>query len=157
VKAVAAGFGVAFGFLLSWGQMTNPDVIRDMLLLSDPYLFLMMGASVAVGFAGVRIVRRVVRRSVVTHEPIAWAAVPVERRHVTGSVVFGLGWALSASCPGPITAQLGQGQPWALCTAAGAVIGLLAFERFSVRGRRHRGGDRRAQVGDQIRGRLDPA
>ena len=128
-RAVAIGFGAAFGFLLSWGQMTNPDVIRDMLLLADAYLFLMMGSAVVVGFVGVRVVRHVLRRAVVAGEPIAWSAVPVERRHVTGSVLFGLGWALSAACPGPITAQLGQGQPWALLTGAGMLAGVLLFRR----------------------------
>ena len=34
-KAAAVGFGVAFGFLISWGQFTDPDRIREMLTLSD--------------------------------------------------------------------------------------------------------------------------
>lgn len=128
-RAVAVAFGVAFGFLLSWGQMTNPDVIRRMLLLEDAYLFLMMGSAVAVGFLGVRLVRRLLRRAAVSGRAIRWAAVPVERRHVTGSALFGVGWALSSACPGPITAQLGQGQPWALLTGAGMVAGVVLFRR----------------------------
>ena len=128
-KVVATAFGVAFGFLLSWGRLTDPGVIREMLLLQDAYVFLMMASAVLVGFLGVRVARVVVGRALVTGEPIAWAEVPVERRHVAGSVVFGLGWALSSACPGPITAQLGQGQPWALLTGAGVVAGVLLFRR----------------------------
>jgi hypothetical protein len=37
-RAVAVGFGVVFGFAISWGQFTNPDRLREMLLLQDPYL-----------------------------------------------------------------------------------------------------------------------
>ena len=42
VRAAATLFGAAFGFLISWGQFSDPDRIRDMLLLRDPYLYLMM-------------------------------------------------------------------------------------------------------------------
>ena len=48
---------------------------------------------------------------------------PVERRHVTGSILFGLGWAVTNACPGPIAAQLGQGLWWSLLTLAGFMIG----------------------------------
>ena len=49
VKAVGLGFGVVFGFLISWGQFTDPDRIRDMLLLNDLYLYAMMFSAMAIG------------------------------------------------------------------------------------------------------------
>jgi len=36
---------------------------------------------------------------------------------------------VAAACPGPIAAQLGQGVPWSLATAAGLVLGLRLFSR----------------------------
>ena len=50
VKATATCFGAIFGFAISWGQFTDPDRIRDMLLLDDPYIYLMMASAIAVGF-----------------------------------------------------------------------------------------------------------
>jgi hypothetical protein len=57
---VVAGvlIGVAFGFLLSWGQATSPDEIREMLLLEDAYLYLMLGSGVVVATVGTRLLRR---------------------------------------------------------------------------------------------------
>jgi uncharacterized membrane protein YedE/YeeE len=127
VRATAAAFGCLFGFAISWGQFTDPDRIRDMLLLNDPYLYLMMATAVAIGLAGTRLLRRFRVRALVTGNLIAWDVSRPERSHVAGAVFFGLGWSISDSCPGPIAAQLAQGFAWSLFTAAGLGIGILAY------------------------------
>ena len=33
----------------------------------------------------------------------------VQRRHIVGSLLFGIGWAVADACPAPIAAQIGQG------------------------------------------------
>ena len=129
MRAAAALVGVAFGFLLSWGQATSPDRIREMLLLEDPYLYLMLGWGVVVALAGVRLLRRARAHALVTGEPVAWETLRPERRHVAGSVMFGTGWAISDACPGPIAAQLGQGFAWSLFTLVGVVIGIGLYLR----------------------------
>ena len=133
VRLVAAGFGAVFGFVLAWTQMTDPDVIRSMLLLEDAYLYLVMFSAIGTAFLGVRILRRLRLRAVVTGRPVAWTAARPERRHVEGSLVFGAGWAFSSSCPGPIAAQLGQGMAWSAATIAGVVIGIVVCGRLSSR------------------------
>ena len=127
-RLVATLFGVAFGFMLSWGRLTDPDVIRAMLRLRDAYVFLMMGSAVAVGLIGVHLLTRRPRRAALTGEPVVARRDRVARRHVAGSALFGLGWAIADTCPGPIAAQLGQALPWALCTAAGVTGGVLLFQ-----------------------------
>ncbi len=126
-KAVSAGFGVAFGFLLSWGQLTDPGVILEMLRLESAYVFLVMGSGIAVGFMGVRVLRRARFRAILNGELVSWPTERPEARHVVGSALFGLGWALSDACPGPIAAQLGQGFGWAAFTAAGVVGGVALY------------------------------
>ncbi|HEX5909759.1 MAG TPA: DUF6691 family protein, partial [Thermoleophilaceae bacterium] len=96
---MAAAFGAAFGFLLSWGTLTDPDTIRAMLELKDAYVFLMMGSAVGVGFAGVRLLTRRPTRALVTGEPVVARTDRIERRHLAGSAMFGLGWAIADTCP----------------------------------------------------------
>ena len=124
VSATAAVLGVAFGFAISWIRATDPDAIRRMLLLEDLYLFGVLGVSTATAFVGIRLLRRVHARALVNGEPLSWTAVRPERRHVTGSAVFGIGWGIANTCPGPVAAQLGQGALWSLLTIAGIVIGI---------------------------------
>jgi uncharacterized membrane protein YedE/YeeE len=127
VRIAALLLGVAFGFLLSWGRLTEPEVIRSSLALENFYVFGVMGLAVATGFVGIRAARRFLRTAVLTGEPIAWSTQKPEFRHIAGSVVFGLGWALSDVCPGPLTAQLGQGAARAVPLAIGVVGGVLIY------------------------------
>jgi uncharacterized membrane protein YedE/YeeE len=129
VRLAAAAFGVAFGFLISWGQFTDPDRIRDMLLLEDPYLYLMMFSAIAVAFAGTWLLRRLSARALLTGEPLSLDRSKPERRHLVGAALFGLGWAISDSCPAPIAGQLAQGVFWSTFTIVGIVLGILLFLR----------------------------
>ncbi len=136
VRVAAAAFGVAFGFLISWGQFTDPDRIRDMLLLEDPYLYLMMFSAIAVAFGGTWLLRRTRARALLTGEPLSLDRSKPERRHVVGAALFGLGWAISDSCPAPVAGQLAQGVFWSLFTIAGIVLGIVVFLRRQERATR---------------------
>jgi uncharacterized membrane protein YedE/YeeE len=131
--AVAFAVGAVFGVALSWSGMTSPDVLRDGLLFRDSYLMLFFASALATAFAGLRVLKVLQARSVLTGEPLAWTTARPQRRHITGSVLFGIGWAVADACPGPIAAQLGQGVAWSLATAAGVVLGIWVFLRREPR------------------------
>jgi uncharacterized membrane protein YedE/YeeE len=128
-RAAAFGVGAIFGLVLSWSGMTNPDVLRDGLLFRDAYLMLFFVSALVTAFAGLRVLKVLRARSLLTGEPVSFAPVRPQRHHVTGSLLFGTGWAIAAVCPGPVAAQLGQGVPWALATMAGLVLGIWLFLR----------------------------
>jgi uncharacterized membrane protein YedE/YeeE len=128
-RAVAVGFGVVFGFAISWGQFTNPDRLREMLLLQDPYLYVMMATAVTIGFVGARVLRRRKTRALLTGTPIGWSTARPEHRQVAGAAIFGVGWAITDSCPAPIAGQLAQGVLWSLFTIAGVMLGIALFFR----------------------------
>ena len=129
IRAVSVVAGTTFGFLISWAGLSNPDVIRRMLLFEDWYLYPMFVSAVAVGFLGLRALRGAGVRALVTRDLVSWTTRPIDRRCVVGSVIFGTGWAVSDACPGPIAAQLGFGAVWSLCTAVGVVIGVTFYLR----------------------------
>ena len=131
-RLAALGVGFVFGLTLSWSGMTDPDVLRDGLLFKDFYLFGFFLSALATAFLGLRVLKVLQARAVLTGEPIAWTSVAPERRHVVGSLLFGAGWAIADACPGPIAAQLGQGVFWSLATAAGLVFGVWLFLRRGV-------------------------
>jgi uncharacterized membrane protein YedE/YeeE len=133
VRLAACLFGALFGFLISWGQFSDPDRIRDMLLLRDPYLYLMMFSGIAVAFAGTSVLRRRHARALLTGEPLSVERTRPERRHIVGAAIFGLGWAIADSCPAPIAAQLTQGVLWSVFTIAGIAIGVELFLRRQER------------------------
>jgi uncharacterized membrane protein YedE/YeeE len=132
-RVAGALIGVMFGAALSWSGMTSPEIIREGLLLQSSYLFLFFGGAVTTAFAGLWVLRRRAPRALLTGETVAWETIKPERRHVVGSVLFGIGWGVSGACPGPIATQLGQGIAWGVPTAAGLVLGIVLFRRLQAR------------------------
>jgi hypothetical protein len=82
---------------------------------------------------GARLLRALHVRSVLDATPIAWTTQPPQRKHVAGSVLFGIGWSLAGTCPGPVAAQLGRGQFAALFTIGGLLTGVFVHDRLRVR------------------------
>jgi uncharacterized membrane protein YedE/YeeE len=47
--------------------------------------------------------------------------------YVFGGLIFGFGWALTGTCPGPIYAQIGAGYLVTLAMFAAALLGTWAY------------------------------
>jgi len=123
--------GLAFGVVISWSGMTSPNVIRGALLFEHSYLFLFFASAVGTAAIGLALLRRWAPRSPVSGARVAWTTEHIERRHIVGALVFGVGWGISDACPAPIFTQIGQGIAWGLPTLAGATIGVYLFQRRS--------------------------
>ena len=137
--------GTVFGIVLSWARLSDPGVIRNMLLLREAHVFLIMGSAIVVAFIGVRVLRSAGVRAVLTGEPIGWSVQQPERRHLIGSVIFGAGWSVAGTCPGPVAAMIGEGNLVGLTIVAGLVAG-AAFQPSLVRQSR---GERRETAAPQ--------
>jgi uncharacterized membrane protein YedE/YeeE len=126
----AALIGVVFGLTLCWSGVSDPVVIRHALLFQTAYLFLMFASAVLVATVGLWLLRRRRgARALLTGAPLTCPRDRPGRRHVVGSVLFGLGLGIADACPGPIATQVGEGVPWALFTIAGVIAGVYAFLR----------------------------
>ena len=114
--------GVAFGFLLTASGLGDYSTIHDGLLLKNPYIFLMMGSAMAVAFAGLAVLRRIGQtrfagRLALPHQRI-------ERRHLVGRAIFGLGFGAGATCPGMTVAMTTTGGLYGLVVLVGLLGGL---------------------------------
>jgi uncharacterized protein len=139
LRLAALALGVITGFVFGWARLTDPETFHRMLALRSADVYLLMGGAVAVVFVGARLLRG--RHALVTGEPIGWSSTRPTRSHLVGSVIFGVGWGISASCPGPIAAQLGGGRALTVALAAGVVVGVALQPRLAgalEQGRRRR-------------------
>lgn len=116
--------GIGIGFVFAWSRLSDPAVIRDMLLLRDVHVFLLMGSAIFVSAIGVRLLRARHATAWATGEAIAWTTEKPQARHIVGSVLFGAGWSLAATCPGPAAVMIGQGRISGLFVAAGLLVGV---------------------------------
>lgn len=115
-------FGVLFGFVLSRVGATDYDAIAGMFRLTDLHLMGVIGAAVALSASGFWLARRGHARAL-DGSPIVLEKKPMTRWLAAGSVMFGVGWALSGTCPGTALAQLGEGRVAAVATIAGILLG----------------------------------
>jgi uncharacterized protein len=122
--------GIVTGFVFAWARMTDPDTFHRMLALRSASIYLLMASAVATAFVGVRLLHG--RRALLSGERIAWTTTRPTRNHILGSVVFGVGWAVSSACPGPTAAQLGSGRILALAVAAGTGLGVWLQPRVAT-------------------------
>ena len=123
LNLVGLTFGALFGFVLAWAGMSDADAIRDMLLLRSFDLYLAMGAAMMTGLAGVQLLKRLQVKSVLDGKPLVTEQGRPTRNTVVGSVIFGLGWSIACTCPGPVAAQIGGGQLLAVAVVVGILIG----------------------------------
>ena len=135
MKTKATGLlgGVVFGFTLAWARLTDPRVIRDMLLLNEPHVFLIMGSAVAIAAVGVRVLKVSGARCLVTGEAVGWSLERPATRHVTGSMLFALGWTVAGTCPGPVAAMIGEGRLVGVPVAVGLLAGVTLQRMLAPR------------------------
>jgi len=115
-------FGVLFGFLLVRLGAADPEAISGMFRLTDLHLVGVIGLAIAVNALGFWLLRRRQVRAL-GGAPLALAVKPMARGMLVGASLFGVGWALSGSCPGTTLAQVGTGQTGALLVFAGILGG----------------------------------
>ena len=117
--------GAAFGFLLSRSGAADYNYIQAMFLLTDPRLFLIMGAAVAITAPGLWLIKRHGRS--LAGERLAFPVRPLQRGQLLGGALFGIGWSIAGMCPGPVWVNIGEGKVYAVAAMAGALTGTALF------------------------------
>ncbi|MEO6095568.1 MAG: DUF6691 family protein [Fibrobacteria bacterium] len=119
-------FGAYFGIVLTKAQVISAYKIRAMFLFREPDLYLIIGSAVAVGALSVFLIKRF-HPSTVSGEPLTIQGKALNKGTLIGGFLFGLGWFITGTCPGPIYAQIGSGEFFAFFTLAGALLGAWLF------------------------------
>mgnify|MGYP000846086789 CR=1 FL=1 len=118
--------GVLFGFCLSRIGFSSWDQVNAMFRFSDLRLLLTFASAVGLLMVGWVVMRRYFHARFRPRD--------IHPGTLVGGLLFGLGWALSGSCPGIVMVQIGEGQLAALVTLTGIVLGnwlySLAHERY---------------------------
>jgi uncharacterized membrane protein YedE/YeeE len=129
--------GLVFGLGLIVSGMANPAKVLGFLDLGgnwDPSLALVMAGAIAVGSAAFLLAKNRTR-SLLGAEMKLPTASHIDRRLVTGSALFGMGWGIAGFCPGPGLVALGMGESKALVFVAAMLAGMAVFELLERRRR----------------------
>ncbi len=135
LKIVSVGLGIVFGMLLVSIGGTSFDVMAGMFLFENFQLPIVLGLAVVTGAIGMYLVERMKAKSVIGQKEITFGAVPFSPKVFIGAIFFGIGWALTASCPGTAMVMIGEGKMSGLFVIVGIIIGTIAYGYFNRKGR----------------------
>jgi len=113
--------GTAFGLTLSRSGAADYGFVQGMFLLENFQLYGIIGVAVVVTGVGMAAIAR--RGTAWSGESIRMNVKPFSRDSIVGGALFGVGWAITGMCPGPIFVNLGEGKLYALPALAGALAG----------------------------------
>ena len=101
--------GTFFGIVMTKSEAISWYRIQEMFRFESFHMYGIIGTAVVVGIIGVALAKA---RGWKTLEGQDWQLQPKQfsvPRYLYGGIFFGLGWALTGACPGPMFTLLGQG------------------------------------------------
>ena len=122
--------GIVFGIVLTKSEAVSWYRIYEMFLFQSFHMYGIIMVAIATGIIGIQLIKRY-KLNDISGKPID--ILPKEKgsaKYWIGGLIFGLGWALVGSCPGPIFILLGAGFYSLLFVFAGAFIGTFLYGLF---------------------------
>jgi uncharacterized protein len=123
-KYLAAG--ALFGVILVKAEVISWFRIQEMFRLQSFHMFGVIGSAVLVGMLSILLIKKFNVKTIYG-EPIEIPKKPFNMGQIFGGLIFGLGWALTGACPGPLFAQIGNGASVIIVTLFSAIAGTWVY------------------------------
>jgi uncharacterized membrane protein YedE/YeeE len=126
--------GAIFGTLLTKGQVIAWFRIQEMFRFHSFYMFGVIGSAVATASISIALIKRFQLRArtgelIVIDSKVLGSGT----RYWAGGTLFGLGWAFTGACPGPLIALVGAGLPIMAVAMLSALVGTWVYGRLRPR------------------------
>lgn len=113
--------GILFGIVMSKSEAISWYRIQEMFRFQAFHMYGIIGTAVVLGALATYIIKKYNLRDVQGNPIIFTPKEMSVPRYLIGGILFGLGWALTGACPGPLFVNLGHGY-WAILLAIGSAI-----------------------------------
>lgn len=123
--AVGVLFGIVFvkAEIISWFRM------QEMFRLQSFHMYGVIGTAVVVGAISIALIKKF-KVKTIHGEEINFTPKKFNKGQIIGGLIFGLGWALTGACPGPIFAQIGMGITVMIVVLLSAIAGTWVYGFF---------------------------
>lgn len=120
--------GCLFGIVLVKSEVVAWYRIHEMFRFQSFHMYGVLGSAVGVAAIALAVLKRI-GASALTGEPICVPAKEMGRgyRYWLGGSLFGIGWALTGACPGPLFALIGAGSSVFVIVALSATVGTWTY------------------------------
>lgn len=124
--------GMLFGIVLVKSEVISWFRIQEMFRLQSFHMYGVIGSAVVVGMISVFLIKKFHLKSI-DGETIRLEPKKFNKGQIYGGLAFGLGWAITGACPGPLFAQIGTGALVVIVTLFSAIIGTWVYGKFRER------------------------
>jgi uncharacterized protein len=126
--------GTVFGALLVEAEVVSWFRIQEMFRFDAFHMYGIIATAVITAALSLQVIRRLALQddagAPIGLEPKAFGK---GVRYIVGGTLFGLGWALTGACPGPLVALVGAGMPVFLIVILSALVGTWTYGRLRPR------------------------
>lgn len=121
--------GVLFGIVFVKAEIISWFRIQEMFRLQSFHMYGVIGSAVVVGMISVFLIKKFNIKTL-NGETVVFHPKKFQKGQVIGGLIFGLGWAITGACPGPIFAQIGSGYVVVSATLLSAIAGTWVYGYF---------------------------
>ena len=124
--------GTVFGIVFVKAEIISWFRIQEMFRLDSFHMYGVIGSAVVVGMLSVLLIKRFNIKTL-QGETVSIAPKIFQKGQIYGGLIFGLGWAITGACPGPLFAQIGSGFLVVGVTLLSAIAGTWLYGYFRER------------------------
>ena len=121
--------GLLFGIIFIKAEIISWYRIQEMFRFQSFHMYGVIGSAVIVGVISVFMIKKLNIKTIYG-EKIEFHDKKFNKGQIIGGLIFGLGWAITGACPGPIFAQIGTGVTVMIITLFFAIVGTWVYGYF---------------------------
>jgi uncharacterized membrane protein YedE/YeeE len=121
--------GIFFGIVFVKAEIVSWFRIQEMFRLQSFHMYGVIGSAIVVGIISVWLIKKL-KIKTIYGETINFHPKKFHKGQIYGGLLFGLGWAVTGACPGPLYAQIGTGATVVIITLLSAIGGTWVYGFF---------------------------
>lgn len=118
--------GIFFGIIFIKAEIISWFRIQEMFHFQSFHMYGIIGTAICVGIVSMLIIKKLKLKTIYGEE-IHIEPKKFNKGYIIGGLMFGVGWAITGACPGPLFSQIGGGFTVVFITLISAILGTWVY------------------------------
>ena len=119
--------GIIFGIIMIKSEAASWYRIQEMFRFQSFQMYGIIGTAVLLGVISVYLIKRFKLRDINGNPIVFEEKQKGWKQYLFGGLIFGLGWALTGACPGPMFVTIGYGYLVMIVVVISALLGTFCY------------------------------
>jgi uncharacterized membrane protein YedE/YeeE len=119
--------GMLFGIIMIKSEAASWYRIQEMFRFQSFHMYGIISTAVLIGVLSILIIKKLKINDISGNKIVFPIKERGWRRYLLGGIIFGLGWALTGACPGPMFVTLGYGYLMMATVILSALAGTFCY------------------------------